>query len=138
MMKINFKSGFTLIELLVVIAIIGILSSITLSQLSSARNKSADASVKSNLQNIRSVAENLYDAATGSNGYNQVCANSSVSAMRAAALSAGGNGETCANAIGYWVAWAGLKTNTANAWCVDNTGNSKQIVKPVGGITVCP
>lgn len=134
----NFQKGFTLIELLVVIAIIGVLSSITLTQLNGARNKSADASVKSNLTNMKSVAENLYDAATGTNGYNQVCANSSISAMQAAAVSAGGNGGTCANAVGYWVAWAGLKTNTARAWCVDNTGASKDIVKPVGGITVCP
>ncbi len=135
---IETKKGFTLIELLVVIAIIGVLSSITLTQLNSSRNKGADASVKSNLQNMRPVAENLYDAATGTNGFNQVCANSSISAMQAAAVAAGGNGGTCANAIGYWVAWAGLKTNTANAWCVDSVGNSKQIVKPVGGITVCP
>ncbi|HRH26634.1 MAG TPA: type II secretion system protein [Parcubacteria group bacterium] len=135
---IETKKGFTLIELLVVIAIIGVLSSITLTQLNSSRNKGADASVKSNLVNMRGVAENLYDAATGTNGFNQVCANSSISAMQAAAVAAGGNGGTCANAIGYWVAWAGLKTNTANAWCVDSVGNSKQIVKPVGGITVCP
>ena len=137
-MSKRLNKGFTLIELLVVIAIIGVLSSITLTQLNSARNKSADASVKSNLQNIRSVAENLYDAATGTNGYNQVCANATVSAMRASALSAGGNGETCANGIGYWVAWAGLKGNIANAWCVDNTGNSRQVLKPVSGITTCP
>jgi hypothetical protein len=87
---------------------------------------------------MKAVAENLYDAATGSNGYNQVCANSSISAMQASAVSAGGNGGTCANAVGYWVAWAGLKTNTARAWCVDNTGAARDIVKPVGGITVCP
>ena len=132
------NKGFTLIELLVVIAIIGVLSSITLTQLNASRNKAADASVKSNLQNMRSVAENLYDAATGTNGYNQVCANASVSAMQASAVAAGGNGGTCANAIGYWVAWAGLKTNLANAWCVDNTGDSKQIVKPVAAIVACP
>ena len=63
------NKGFTLIELLVVIAIIGVLSSITLTQLNASRNKAADASVKSNLQNMRSVAENLYDAATGTNGF---------------------------------------------------------------------
>lgn len=137
-MKYGHRKGFTLIELLVVIAIIGVLSSITLTQLNASRSKGADASVKSNLQNMRPVAENLYDAATGTNGFNQVCANSAISAMQAAAVAAGGNGGTCANAIGYWVAWAGLKTNTANAWCVDSVGNSKQIVKPVGGITVCP
>lgn len=137
-MKIKTNAGFTLIELLVVIAIVGILSAVVLSALNSARNKGNDASVKSNLSGMRSVAENLYDAATGTNGYNQVCANSSITAMQNAAVSAGGNGGVCANAVTYWVAWAGLKVNTAQAFCVDNTGAVRVITKPVGAITVCP
>lgn len=56
------RSGFTLIELLVVIAIIGILSSIVLSSLNTARNKGADAAVKSSLNSMRAQAELFYDA----------------------------------------------------------------------------
>lgn len=139
------KKGFTLIELLVVIAIIGVLSSITLTQLNQSRIKGADASIKSNLQNMRSVAENLYDALNGTNGFNQVCTTASTQSMYNTACSAslGGNctqnvtGQ-CTSVVGYWVSWVQLKSNTAQAWCVDNTGNSKQIPKPVGAITVCP
>lgn len=52
--------GFTLIELLVVIAIIGILSSIVLSSLKTARSKGANSTIKSNLANGRAQAELFY------------------------------------------------------------------------------
>lgn len=56
----NLKKGFTLIELLVVIAIIGILSSIVLASLSSARTKGEDAAIQSTLSNMRAQAELYY------------------------------------------------------------------------------
>jgi prepilin-type N-terminal cleavage/methylation domain-containing protein len=55
------NKGFTLIELLVVIAIIGILSSVVLASLNTARNKGADAAIKSQLAGLRAQAEILYD-----------------------------------------------------------------------------
>jgi prepilin-type N-terminal cleavage/methylation domain-containing protein len=54
--------GFTLLELLVVIAIIGILSSIVISSVTSARTQAYDAKVKSQLSNIRSSAELYFNA----------------------------------------------------------------------------
>ena len=64
----NIKTkGFTLIELLVVIAIIGILSSVVLASLNSARSKGTDAAIKAEMGNIRAGMEVWYD--TNNNSY---------------------------------------------------------------------
>lgn len=55
------RRGFTLIELLVVIAIIGILSSVVLASLNSARNKGTDAKIQSEIRSIAVNAEIYYD-----------------------------------------------------------------------------
>jgi prepilin-type N-terminal cleavage/methylation domain-containing protein len=59
-----FKSknkGFTLIELLVVIAIIGILSSIVLASLNTARQKARDAQRVSDVKNLQLALEMYFD-----------------------------------------------------------------------------
>ncbi|OGC87860.1 hypothetical protein A2419_02290 [Candidatus Adlerbacteria bacterium RIFOXYC1_FULL_48_26] len=60
-MKINTR-GFTLIELLVVISIIGVLASIVLTSLTSARAKSRDAVRVETLRQIKIALELYYDA----------------------------------------------------------------------------
>jgi prepilin-type N-terminal cleavage/methylation domain-containing protein len=91
MIQKSFKRGFTLIELLVVIAIIGILASVVLSSLNSARDRGSDAAIKSSLNNARSQAELYYDS--NSRRYDGVCVDSDegISQMFVAADNLNGN-----------------------------------------------
>ena len=145
MKKINFKSGFTLIELLVVVAIIGILSSVVLASLNTARAKGADAATKANLSNARAGAELYYDS--NSSTYTTVCTagTNNIAANITAATSSSGAAATCNNAADAWAASAVLKqTNQFGAasgtdyWCVDSVGSSKVIDNTLGVATVCP
>ncbi len=63
---INRKKGFTLIELLVVIAIIGLLSTLAVVALGSAREKARDSKRLSDLKQVQVALELYY---TDNNGY---------------------------------------------------------------------
>ena len=60
--KIPLHQGFTLIELLVVIAIIGILSSVVMASLNSARMKARDARKQADFKSITLALNLFYDA----------------------------------------------------------------------------
>ena len=62
---VRHNKGFTLIELLVVIAIIGILSSVVLASLNSAREKSRDAKRVSDIKQLQLALELYYDSEGG-------------------------------------------------------------------------
>lgn len=138
-MKKNYNKGFTLIELLVVIAIIGILASVILASLNSARAKGADAAIKSGMENARAQAELFYDnhassyanvcalPATSPDGINTILQQAATTAssgtliVTATAETASGAGSAvCHSTAVDYVTQMPLKT--AGYWCVDSTG----------------
>lgn len=91
------KKGFTLIELLVVIAIIGLLSTLAVVALSSARQKARDSKRLSDLKQVQTALELYY---TDNNAYPTAVASSTLGAGSFVCLGSGGFGTAgCAGAI---------------------------------------
>ena len=126
--------GFTLIELLVVIAIIGILASVVLASLNSARDKGADAAIKSNLNNARAQAELYYD--DNSRSYASVCtAAGGIGTMHDGAANSGGGAGFVACGSD-----ARLMSDNGQYYCVDSTGVAKINTATCSdvAVTACP
>ncbi len=123
----NLKKGFTLIELLVVVAIIGILASVVLTSLNTARNKGKAASVQASVSSARAQAELGVDSAgTYVDGLCTSAATGGLSTLVTAATNAGGTVSTCAQNTASGTrptAWGWAITLPAGGnFCVDSTG----------------
>jgi prepilin-type N-terminal cleavage/methylation domain-containing protein len=147
MKRINAKGGFTLIELLVVIAIIGILSSIVLVSLNSARVKGTDTRALSDAQQMRTWLETQYNGSgypvlNGANASCNAAANSNTNATfgscvlgpdaNATALNADANSASgnpiyiSVNPNNAAYAIRAYQKSTSKYFCLDSTGATNQ------------
>ena len=114
------NKGFTLVELLVVIAIIGILSSVAVVNLNTARDKAKDAKAMQELSSAHVTAQLNFDSNDGA--YSAVCTD--IGSFQTACV------ETAS-------AWAASITLSDGYFCVDSTGAAKKTATVVIS-TVCP
>ncbi len=147
MKKTYLQRGFTLIELLVVIAIIGILSSVVLASLNTARGKGSDAVIKENLAGIRSQMELLYGdtgvygaadvttaaACSGAGATTAFKENATVNSAITIADTQGGFASCMTNSgRTAWAVVVQYKSDILKGWCVDSTGKSKEVTITTG------
>jgi len=136
----NLKTGFTLIELLVVVSIIGVLASVVLTSLGSARGKASDVKIKSQLNSMRNQAE-LYSG-NGAAFTTGTCVLNGGTIFDTAndGLWNLFNGLTasttrCGSNLGppsSGTAWAVAAQTASGAWCVDSTGVARN--STAGGV----
>ena len=117
------SKGFTLIELLVVIAIIGILAGMVVVNMTSAPNAARDATVKSYMDQIKSVAAIELN---NNGGYTSLGPSITDYTTATTQIGAVTTWKMTTTSSRYCM-WAKLLATPGSSWCIDSTGVSKKV-----------
>lgn len=139
------KKGFTLVELLVVVAVIGLLASIIIVSLNTARKRAKNAAIKQALTQLRVAAEWEYDKTSPNNSYANVCSGGDINSdtttdfgrIRDSIIAADGNTRRCYDSASKWCADVRNMPN-GGGWCVDYTGYSSSTTNCDSTYFNCP
>src|SRR3989338_8981541 len=138
-LKKSLTAGFTLIELLVVIAIIGLLASIVLTSLSSARGKGGDAKVQTQLKQLYTLVEKDYAASgnysTAFSGANTLVNTGSYAAMQTALGTGNLTAVTSGTPVSAYALYGKLSNDSNNYYCIDSTGSVKPTAPAANSVT---
>ena len=130
-----------------VIAIIGILSSVVLASLTTARTKGQDAAVQSTMASMRSQAELYYSSTNNTYGVTTTACNAGMfgatgtgglsNLLKGATTSAGVSGTTGLTCDSIGTAWSVsmLMPSGGQTWCVDSTGKSASTTRTAATAT---
>jgi prepilin-type N-terminal cleavage/methylation domain-containing protein len=114
------NKGFTLIEMLVVIAVVGILSAAVLASLGPARSKAKDSRIISGLNQVRAIAETLYDG-----DYAAVAIDQADIAKITADISNNQGNLIISRPVGDLIYAAESVLASSGYYCVDSAGTAK-------------
>ena len=122
-----------MIELLVVIAIIGILASIALISYNQVQEKAKNKAIIGEMTQIRTQAQVYYDS--NSNSYAGLNADPDITRISSSIADHGGTGFALNSDATSYAAEVVLPD--ATIYCVDSTGDSKEIAISIGTATAC-
>ena len=133
------RKGFTLIELLVVVSIIGLILSIALASLRSAKDKAADANIKANLGTVKTQTA-LYFDTHGDLGFSPadpcqfeegtLFGDPTIIGAIESAKTASGGFASCYSNADKWAVAVQMRESPTTAWCIDWRGTTRQY--PIG------